>query len=46
MKGYWKVIDPARIADGLYGTTFHDTEAEANERCLMFPGSVMEWVAE
>lgn len=43
--GYWKVTDPARIADGYYGTTFHDTKENAEERVAMFPGLVMEYVS-
>jgi len=40
----WKVTDPARIADGYYGTTFHKTRKQAEHRVAMFPGSVMESV--
>jgi hypothetical protein len=42
----YKVTDPARIADGYYGTTFHKTKQEAERRVAMFPGSVMESVGE
>ena len=41
----WKVTDPARIADGYYGTTFHKTRKEAERRVAMFPGSVIERAA-
>lgn len=41
----WKVTDPARVAAGYYGTTFHKTKREAEKRVAMFPGSVMERAA-
>jgi hypothetical protein len=42
----WKVTDPVRVADGLYGITWHRTKREAQRRCEMFRGSVMEFVSE
>jgi hypothetical protein len=41
----WKVVDPARVAAGFYGTTFHKTKKEAERRVAMFPGSVIERAA-
>lgn len=41
----WKVTDPARVADGYYGITWHRTKRAALARVAMFPGSVMEFVA-
>lgn len=40
----WKVVDPARVAAGYMGTTYHRTEAEAKARALAFPGSVVSAV--
>lgn len=42
----WKVTDPARVAAGLYGVTWHKTRKAAQTRVAMFRGSVMEYVAE
>lgn len=41
----WRVTDPARVAAGFYGTTWHRTRAEAERRVSMFPGSVIDYVA-
>lgn len=42
----FKVVDPIRRAAGFFGTTFHDSREDAEERVAMFPGSVIEEIEE
>jgi len=41
----WKVTDPARVAAGFYGVTFHKTRKAAERRAQMFPGSIVGFVS-